>query len=52
VINYRDLLKKYMAHVWDCEGINYIDSLSYGEGFTEVEKDVLNILAREVGNHV
>lgn len=28
MIDYRDLLRKYIQHVSDCEGVNYIGSLN------------------------
>lgn len=44
-INYKDLLHKYMIHVGDCEGIDFVDQIhgffSREVKFTEEEQDEL-----------
>jgi hypothetical protein len=49
---YRDLLKKYIAHVHECEGVSYIeygDSYGYhGRRFTAGEWKLLEELEQEV----
>jgi hypothetical protein len=47
------LLKKYMAHVADCEGIDFVDKIglrpSY-QKFSDKEKELLEDLSKEVSN--
>ena len=47
------LLKKYMAHVIDCEGIDYVDSVGYppsDQEFTDEEQQLLQRLSEEISN--
>lgn len=46
-IDYKDLLIKYIQHVTNCEGINFIDRAGYGDDyvFTDKEKETLIELA-------
>jgi hypothetical protein len=46
-MNYRDLLKRYIALVEDCEGVNFIDG-GYDVTLTDEERAALNELADEV----
>lgn len=47
-LHYRELLIKYMAHIYDNEGIDYIDHESWiGVNFTEQEKKELIQLSQE-----
>lgn len=55
-MDYRELLKKYITHVLDCEGWDYLDSVStspstqYTVAFTEEEINDLNLIAEEARN--
>ena len=44
-INYRELLKKYIKHVEECEGINFIDS--WEGDFSDDEAKELTKLSEE-----
>lgn len=45
--NYRELIKKYMAHVGWCEGIDFIDSYGNSGCLTDEEFAELQKLSKE-----
>lgn len=52
-MDYRELLKKYIAHIIDNEGIDYTDEYKFDNpgctvAFSDQEKTELAILAEEV----
>jgi hypothetical protein len=53
-MDYRELLKKYIAHVEHEEGVNFIDWIgdAYAKeaGFTKEEIDTLKKIADEIDN--
>lgn len=46
---YYELLRKYMEHVDNCEGTDFVDQLTEQE-FTEDEIEILNQISRQNGN--
>ena len=49
VITGYNLLKKYMAHVLDCEGTTFVDTARHSDViFSEVERDILEGIECEV----
>lgn len=51
VLTKRDLLKRYMAKVIDCEGVSYVDDIdSHEVKLTEEELDELKAIEEEVRN--
>lgn len=54
-MDYKELLKKYIKHVDDCEGSMFLyeHSLKYSEvKFTEEEKTVLKEIERELKEEI
>lgn len=50
-IDYRELLKKYMQHIGDCESTYYTGgSLIISDRFTEEEKEELRKLSNSLDN--
>jgi len=46
-MDYKELLKKYMAHVGDCEGVNCLDQTPASGLFSQEEWDELQKLEGE-----
>lgn len=51
-MDYEALLKKYMAHVIDCEGFDFLELANSGgacdQEFTEEELEILEQISEEV----
>ena len=51
-IDYRDLLRRYMEHVGDCEGTTFVWQLNHAPGsdirFTEAEETELQRIELEI----
>lgn len=47
-MNHLELLKKYMRHVRDCEGIDFTGSLGDEEEFTQEEVELLQAISKEI----
>lgn len=53
-INYRDLLAKYMRHIFDCEKTTHLDranDLMHDVVFTAEELEELERMEKEMGVH-
>ena len=48
MVDYRELLKKYIEHVGDCEGTDFIYRHMDMYDFSEEEAAILNQLSKEV----
>jgi len=47
-MNYKELLKKYIKHITDIEGVNFIDNVNYlpsEQDFSEKEVEILENLS-------
>lgn len=47
-MNYRDLLRRYIKHVQNCEGVDYIENDDHGEAvITDADREALRQCADE-----
>lgn len=47
MIDYRELIKKYINHVGECEGVSFIQNNYLGKEFSKEEKEELIKLDKE-----
>lgn len=47
-LDYKELLKKYMRHVRDCEGVDFTYGLDEEDGFTPEDIYLLQDMSEEI----